>query len=170
MSDADAEQTPPRAGTYADLSRRMDRMENRHEDLVEDVRNLSVVVSDVRKDVQHAAELAKLRFDAVELTMKHGFDEAGAHRQRIESIINGDVVTPQAKLIMDQYRQFTEQSIADRKSLNHRVELLEEDHIKRDASRSGIFMTLGGAKGALLLLAALASPLITILALIAQHP
>lgn len=167
MADTDEGlSTPPRAGTYADLSRRMDRMENRHEDLVDDVRNLAAVVTRVEQNVNHGAELAKLRFDALEMAMKHGFEEAAAHRERIEAIFSGEVVTPQTKLMLEQYNKFVQDSLAERASLNARVNAIEDDHLKRDAARQGVYGVLSGTKGFLILIAAVLSPVVAIVSIV----
>lgn len=169
MSDADESTTPPRVGSTADLARRLDRVEHRQDTLEGKVDSLSATVGRLEVSAGHASELSKLRFDAIETNLSHGFEEAGRRWARIEAIISGEVVTPQTKMMLDQYQNFVESSTKDRIHLNQRVSLLESANGIAEARSQGILSALGGLKGVVLLLAAIASPIITVVVTLVRN-
>jgi hypothetical protein len=95
----DDEQVSPtaRAGSGPDLARRMDRIEGRQDSIELEVRTLAATVGRVELNQQHATELAKLRFDAIDNGMKAGFAELGVFQQRIEGILDGTIQTQQQR-------------------------------------------------------------------------
>jgi hypothetical protein len=96
-SDEDQVSTPTRAGSGPDLARRMDRIEGRQDSIELEVRTLAATVGRVELNQQHATELAKLRFDAIDNGMKVGFGELGAFQARVEGMIDGTVQTQQQR-------------------------------------------------------------------------
>lgn len=166
MSDADevaSTPAPARVGSNADLARRMDRMEQRQDNQETQLRDLAAVVSEIRLGVAHGSELSKLRFDALDTGLNASRTDLAAFMKRIEAIMSGEIQTAQGKAMMDQYTAFVRESIEDRKNIRDRVDVIEEDHIRRDAARQGISGLLSGTKGVVLVIAAIASPIIAVL-------
>lgn len=170
MADSDDLTTPPRAGTYADLSRRMDRMENRHEDLALQVRTVAADIASVKLQAEHVEKLNELRFTSLDKGIHAVESKVDAFIARIEGLISGDVQTPQGKLMMDQYKQFVSDTQSTQQRLVERIEVIEEDHVRRDAARQGLFGALSSTKAFLLMLAAIASPLIAAIGIIVTRP
>jgi hypothetical protein len=103
-----ADESTLRAGSNADLARRMDRMEQRQEKQEAETAVLSAAVARVEINQSHAAELAKLRFDGLDTGMKNMDERLGkqigeltGHLDRfitrIEGVISGDVQTTQQR-------------------------------------------------------------------------
>lgn len=65
MSDAEDAAPSLRAGSGADLARRMDRMETRQDGIEQEVRTLAATVARVEQNQNHAEELHRLRFDSL---------------------------------------------------------------------------------------------------------
>jgi hypothetical protein len=95
MSDDDPQ--PLRLGSTADLARRMDRIEARHETLEAEVRTLAATVARVEVNQINAAELNKLRFDALDTGLKSVGAQLGDFIRRIEGLITGEVQTAQTR-------------------------------------------------------------------------
>lgn len=87
----------PRPGTGADLSRRMDRLEQNHETLSKEVANLTSTVSLVEANQRHADELHKLRFDALDSGLTSLRADLKGFMARVEGLISGEVQTPQTR-------------------------------------------------------------------------
>lgn len=83
-----------RPGSGADLSRRMDQMERNHADLAKEVNSLAGTVALVVANQNHAAELNKLRFDALDTSVKASADKLGSFIDRVNGIISGEVKLP----------------------------------------------------------------------------
>lgn len=151
-----ADETPaPRPGTNADVGRRVDRLESRVDDL-------AATVARVELNQKHSEELNALRHDA----LKGGLDTlTGTVSQfmgRIEGIIAGDVET-------NQTRQ-GQALVADYMKWRGDVDRRLDEQDVRNARGEGVWVALGGAKGAILMAAAVASPLITIVAILVSQP
>jgi transcriptional regulator with XRE-family HTH domain len=87
----------PRAGSTQDVVRRMDRMEQKHEDLAREVGVLSSTVARVEQNQTHAAELNKLRFDSLDTGIGSVKDTLDRFMGRVEGIITGEIQTAQTK-------------------------------------------------------------------------
>lgn len=105
-----SEETPttPRTGSPADLVRRMERMEVRHEELSREVGSLAATVGRVESNLEHASELNRLRFDSLDATTKNIGSQLELFVKRIEAILTGEVETMQARqgreLVLDYQR------------------------------------------------------------------
>lgn len=92
------ETTPtPKPGSYIDLSRRMDRMEENHAVLAKEVGTLTGTVARVELNQRHAEELTKLRFDAIDTSLGTVTGKLDSFVTRIEGIITGEITTAQSK-------------------------------------------------------------------------
>jgi hypothetical protein len=109
---ADDEQTSPRPGSAADLSRRMDRMEQNHESLSREFTLLAGTVSRMEQNQVHAEELNKLRFNSLD-TSVHGVSvDLKGFMARIEGMISGEIETAQGRQgreLVDDYRRWREE-------------------------------------------------------------
>lgn len=103
--------TPPRPGSGQDLSQRMDRMEQRHEELAKEFSSLASTVGRIELNQSHQTELNKLRFDALDKSMTDLDATLSTFMARINAIITGEVKLPQTasgeQLIAD-YREWRE--------------------------------------------------------------
>lgn len=159
MSDTDSMETSaPRAGTGADLARRMDRMENRQDSMEQTLANLGATVARVETNQAHAEELNKLRFES----QKQGLDTltgtVGAFIARIDGIISGEIETAQSKQglrIMTDY-------LAWRERVDTHIDESTVLHASQASQRQGMIFALSGAKATILLAAAIASPIVAI--------
>lgn len=160
----DEEQTPPttRTGSGADLARRMDRMEARQDNIETEVRTLASTVQRVEQNQLHAAEVSGLRFDALDIGLKSLLAQSNEFAKRFESIMSGEVVTASTKRILDEYEAF-------KSNTERRLDEQDLRNASATAKSQGIFATFTGAKAVLLILAALASPIITIIAILASN-
>lgn len=167
MTAAD-EPSPPRTGSGADLSRRMDRMEQNHEALVRDVASLSGIVARVEQNQQHMEEMNALRFKSLDTAVGQVGTDLKTFMTRIESIIDGTVQTAEtrrgAELVADftAWRKETDKRITgveDIPSLETRVSLLEGSAQRQQGSIAAI----GVGKAAVLMFAAVAAPVVSLL-------
>lgn len=130
-----------RPGTYADLSRRMDRMEQRHETLEVEVRTLASTVSRVEMNQNHAVELNKLRFDALDTGLKSIGGQLTDFTKRMEGILSGEVETAQgrqgAALVADyvEWRKAVDRDRDAQAVINGQMRLL---------GRLAVLLTIGG--------------------------
>lgn len=147
-----------RPGSGPDVSRRLDRMEARQDTIEVKVTDLSAVVSRVELNQKHAEDLAVLRFGALDTAVKSIDGTLERFMGRINAIVSGEVKLPQAA----QGEALVADYVAWRKDMDKWREARENS----EARQSGIFATFTGAKAVLLTLAAIASPLITVIALL----
>lgn len=91
------DETPPRPGSTVDLSRRMDNIERRQDNIETEVRTLASTVGRVEQNQVHAAELNKLRFDALDMGVKTLTADLTGFMARIDGIISGEIETAQSK-------------------------------------------------------------------------
>ncbi len=92
-----ADETPSRLGSSQDLARRMDRMEQKHEELAKEVTALTATVGRVEQNQTHVAELNRLRFDALDTGQKSLAAQLTDFIRRVEGMISGEVETTQAR-------------------------------------------------------------------------
>lgn len=92
-----AEESAPRPGSPTDLSRRMDRLEQNHEALVGQVVSLAGTVARVELNQQHAEELNKLRFGALDQAVGSIAEKLDTFMARVEGVITGEVQTAQSR-------------------------------------------------------------------------
>ena len=115
MSDIEA-----RPGSAADLSRRMDRMEQRQEGFDQRLSSLTQSVARVEQNQEHATELNKLRFDALDSGMRAIGAQLSDFIKRIEGIMSGEVQTNQTRegqALVAEYREWRDEVDADRAKL-----------------------------------------------------
>lgn len=110
-------EAPARPGSSIDLSRRMDRMEQNHEQLAKEVAGLAGTISRVEINQKHAEELNVLRFTALDTAVKSVEATLGTavrslegtlgrFMDRINSIITGETRLPQNDALMQDYRDW----------------------------------------------------------------
>lgn len=157
-----ADETPVRAGSTADIVRRMDRIESRQDTMETKVDSLAATVARVETNQTHATELNKLRFDALDSGLRVVKEDLRGFMGRIEGIIAGDVET-------NQTRQ-GQALVADYRKWRSEVDAFIDAQNARNARGQGMWDTLGGVKGVILLAAALASPLITVITILVHQP
>ncbi len=180
---------PSRVGSYADLALRIERVERRHETLEGEVRALVQTVSRVEQNQEHATELNKLRFDALDTGVKSIGGQLGDFTKRIEGILTGEVETVQGRQgqqLVAEYKIFHDKTLERLDMLeDHSGTVLEakataaEALVKataveaaaqlKSARQEGVVFALTGGKAVLLTLAAIAGPIIAVIAL-AIHP
>lgn len=80
-----------------DLSRRMDRMEEKYDDLAREVASLTGTVARVESNQTHAEKLNELRFNALDTALSTVSGKLDGFMTRVESIITGEVETAQSK-------------------------------------------------------------------------
>jgi hypothetical protein len=121
------EETPARPGSGADLSRRMDRIEQRQDGIEAEVRTLADSVSRVALNQTHQSELNKLRFDSLDASINNVGATLERFMARINSIITGEIQLPQSVSLMTDWRDWREEVDKDRDGqavLNGQVRLL----------------------------------------------
>ena len=92
------DETPlPRAGTGADLARRMDRLEGRVDGIEGRLTVVTTTLTRVEANQQHADKLGELRYNALDTHMKQLDATLGAFIARIDSIISGETQTAQGR-------------------------------------------------------------------------
>ena len=111
----------PRAGTIADLGRRMDRIEGRHETLESEVRALTATVSRLEQNQVHSLELNKLRFDALDTGIRANGNQLTEFIRRVEGLISGEVQTEQTRQgreMVEDYQRWRRDVDGDRARLS----------------------------------------------------
>lgn len=112
--------TEARPGSAADLSRRMDRMEQRQEGFDQRLSSLAASVARVEQNQDHASELNKLRFDALDAGMRSLQIQLADFIKRVEGLVSGEVQTEQMRqgreMVAD-YQRWRDQVDADRAKL-----------------------------------------------------
>lgn len=106
----------PRSGSPADLVRRIDRIEAKYEALAKEVGTLGATVSRVEQNQEHATELNRLRFDALDLGVKTIGSTLESFMARIEGIVSGEIMTQSARQgaeLVSEYKVWR-QSVEDR--------------------------------------------------------
>ena len=120
----------PRSGSGADLARRMDRMEARQDSIETEVRTLAATVARVELNQEHATELNKLRFDALDTGLKALTGIVTDFIKRVEGIVDGTVETGQGRagreMVADyqSWRRDVDNDREDQAVLNGQVRLL----------------------------------------------
>lgn len=164
MSDAEDLLTPAapttRVGSNADLARRMDRIEGRQDTMETEVRTLSATVSRVELNQQHATELAKLRFDAIEHGLGQISTEFKSFSTRIEGVLSGEIILPAARQ--------GQELVADYKAWRKEVDDWREERDNERARNAGVSMTFSGGKAVILTVAAVVGPIVALVALITR--
>jgi hypothetical protein len=165
----------------------MDRMEQRQDSMESTLASLSGTVARVESNQNHAEELNKLRFDGMKTSIDTLTGTVGAFIARIEGIIDGSVQTNQTRQgaeVMAAYLKFVERTnarldaIEDEGSPEAReaaaaaaaalvkITALETAAALKEAKGEGVRFVLSGGRAVLVTLAALAGPVIAIVALI----
>lgn len=176
MATSDGDDLQPaasnsRTGSYADLARRMDRMETRQDTLEVKVTELTTLVGRVEQNQVHATELATLRFNAVDQAVKTIDLTLERFMGRINAIVAGEVQLPQAAewaRTTHEWRTKVERRLDELDDLDPtltvRVRAIED----RELRRSGIVQTFGTTKTVLLVLAAFLGPIIAVASLLTR--
>ena len=98
----------PRPGSTVDLSRRMDRMETKYDDLATEVGSLKATITRVEVNQKHAEELNTLRFSALDTAVGTVGTKLDAFMERIDKLITGETQTAQSKQMLDDYQRWRE--------------------------------------------------------------
>ena len=95
-------------------------MESRQDSIEQEVRTLAATVARVEQNQEHATELNKLRFDALDTGLKSLSGQLTDFIKRIDGMISGEVETTQARegraLVAD-YQRWRDEVDADRAKL-----------------------------------------------------
>ena len=150
--------TPPRAGTFADLSRRMDRMELRQDNAENRLTELTASVTRIELNQSHATELSKLRFDSLDTGLNALKLQVSDFSKRFEGIMSGDIETPQLRQQRD--------LLANWSQWRHEVDELHDAREVERAKNEGVVIALRGLKGALIAVAVVAGPVIAVVGLV----
>lgn len=134
---------------------------------------LSLTVERVESNQKHAEELNKLRFDNLDKTTATLSADIKGWMTRMEGIFTGDLQTAAArdlKAAKEQAQRDGAVVMAEwttwRKGQEARLDVLE-DAAER---RGGVMDTLRGAKGLVLMVMAIISPLIAAIGIIVTRP
>lgn len=137
-------------------------MERRQDAIEGKVTDLAAIVGRVELNQTHATELATLRFNAVDSAVKTIDGTLERFMGRINAIVSGEVKLPQAAAGEKMVAEYMEW----RKAVDQRLETVEDERSIAIARNAGVFAVFGGAKATVIALAAIASPVITVIALI----
>lgn len=155
---------PTRAGSNADLARRMDRMEIRQDTMESKVTDLATVVARVEQNQTHTAELNKLRFDALDTSTKTIVENLTSFIKRIDSLMTGETTTANTRSILDDYAKFRDSTLT-------RLDELEDTDLKGSAKNDGVIQTFGAGKAVIVTAAAAITAIIAILGFVlTPHP
>lgn len=149
-------------------------MEARQDSTEREVRALSATVSRVEANQEHASELNKLRFDALDKGMQSidaQFKQFNDQQfkpfvARIEGILTGEIETLQAK----QGRETIKAYEVFRDDITDRVEALEDRGDMAKARSAGRSDTLSWGKAAILVATTLAGQIILFLTFLQNKP
>ena len=140
-------------------------MENRHEDLASQVRNLAASVQRVEQGLDHAEKLNELRFNAQTQAVGALDSKLTLFVNRIEGIIEGTIETAQTR----QGKQMMEDYFAWRKATDLSIDSLQAEQLRSSARSAGISSVLTGTRGVILLVCSILSPLIAAIAIIVSR-
>ncbi|HET7070148.1 MAG TPA: hypothetical protein VFI40_04945 [Nocardioides sp.] len=159
---SEVESSPARAGTNADLARRMDRLEGRQDGVEKEVRDLAVTVGRVESNQKHADELSLLRHQALETGIKSLGGQFSDFTRRFEAILTGEVETVQMKQGQAMLLEWNDW----RKTVNGEIEALQEAKDQGAARTAGRVDVISWAKAvALVVIAAIPSAVVLVEAL-----
>jgi hypothetical protein len=158
MSDDDA---PPslRAGSGADLARRMDSIEKRQDGIEQEVRTLTATVVRVEQNQNHGEELNKLRFDALTAAVGNVGGTLAAFITRIEGIVTGETETAQSR----QGRELLRDYLEWRETVDDHIEKSKLERATGAAKTQGMVVALTGGRALVLTLAAVVAPIVAII-------
>ena len=173
----------PRVGSTADVSRRVERLEAKQDELAADVTSLKGTVSRVETNQLHASELNKLRFDALDASIQSSTAKLDQFMTRIEGLISGDVQTNQtreaAAILADyhRWRQSVEERLGEPeksplgRTFMSRLQVMESrdkefddklELVVAESARNRQWIAVaGGIIGLLVFIAQFAGPIIT---------
>lgn len=100
--------TPPRSGSYADLSRRMDRLETSHEGLARQVATIATSLAKIETSQDHLEELMRLRLDMVSTATGAMSVRLDALAGRFEDAIAGRIPNPQVEQYYEERKRNAE--------------------------------------------------------------
>ena len=153
-------------------------MEQRQDTLESKVTDLAAIVSRVETNQSHATELSKLRFDALDNGLGSLTGQLKDFIKRMEGLISGEIQTAAGRQMLDEYNRFRQtttnriEAIEDRtvrldaEDVTRRLKAMEDRALRIDSQRQGVFATFSGTKAFVLVVAAIASPVVTVIALI----
>src|SRR5689334_7250190 len=131
--DSDSTPTPTRAGSGADLARRMDRMEARQDTAETALNNLSATVLRVEHNQTTSDKLNELRFAALQTKVDTVGATLNEFIKRIDGIISGEIETAQTR----QGSQIMADYLAWRAKTDARIEAVEDASVEAKARNAG---------------------------------
>lgn len=163
-AEENASSSAPRIGSAQDLSRRMDRVEQRQEDQAREIASLGATVQRVEQNQSHASELNKLRFDALDAGVKGLGGQLADFMKRIEGMISGEVETVQTR----QGREILEEYKAWRVGVEERLDTAEKLEVRVSTfGRTLYLLTIGGG---IVTVCAIVGLIISVATIAGGHP
>lgn len=105
-------------------------MEKKHDELAKEVVSLTKIVNRVEQNQEHATELNKLRFDALDLGVKSVSGQLTDFIRRIDGVLTGEIETTQTRAgreVIEDYKEWrgeVDHRLDDQDVLNGQVRLL----------------------------------------------
>ena len=137
-------------------------MELKHEDLAKDVAALTATTAQVVLNQKHAEELNELRFKSLDTAVSQISTDLKGFMVRIDGIMTGEVETTQSRAGRELVAEWT--------SWRKEVEAWRDVQDQRNAVQGGVLKTLSGAKGIILMVCAIVSPIVAAVGIIVTRP
>lgn len=137
-------------------------MEVKHEDLAKEVAGLTATTGQVVLNQQHAEAINELRFKSLDTAVGQIGGKLDVFISRVEGILSGDIQTASSRqglAIVEDYNSW-------RKDVDARLDAQDT----REASRKGVLSALTGAKGIILMVCAILSPIVAAIGIIVTRP
>ncbi len=141
-----------RAGSSADISRRVERLEA-------EVSSLTVTVARIEQNQAHTAELNKLRFDALDMGVKSLGGQLTDFIKRIDGMISGEVDTAQSR----QGRELVASYQKWREEVDDDLAILKNQNVRQAGLNAGVVQTFGTGKAVVITAAAVITAIFTVL-------
>lgn len=136
-------------------------MEARQDTTENELRNLTASVIRVEQNQVHATDLNKLRFDALQAGIEQVGSTLTEFVKRMDSLLTGETQTTQTRQLMTEYTEFV-------KEVKDHIKESNAVHAAAAGRSEGVVFALTGGKAIILTIAALAGPILAILALVSK--
>lgn len=144
-----------RSGSGPDLARRMDRMESRQDEQAKQIADIRSAVDLVVVNQRHADEINSSRHELLKAAIADVGKEFKDFSARINALISGEIRLPQQTEMLADWTGF-------RGKTESRLDALED----QQAKTNGVWVAIGGFKGAVVAIAAIASPVIVLVGIL----
>jgi hypothetical protein len=147
-----------RPGSGADLSRRIERLEHKYDEV-------ALVVARVEANQQHAEELNRERFEGVKQAIHVNSAKLDAFIARVEGMISGEVqttATRQGAELVAEYQRRMGAAEAD-------ILALKSQNVRQSGVNAGIGQTFGTGKAIVVTAAAVVTAVVTVLGALHLH-